>query len=178
MHSCRNSKKGQMIRPFQPNDMPALLQILQANTPKFFHPSEADDYCYYLEERIEHYWVFEQEGQILGAAGLNIKNLPPGNMGGLVALAPEASDKAGLGATGAYLSWDLIHPDAQNQGIGTRLTQHRIDFIRRQTSIKTLIVRTSQLVYPFYEKQGFQLEKTSPDFWAPGLDLYQLKMTL
>ncbi|MCB0642606.1 MAG: GNAT family N-acetyltransferase [Phaeodactylibacter sp.] len=154
-----------MIRPFQPNDMPALLQIFQSNTPEFFHPSEAADYRNYLEEMIEHYWVFERENRILGAAGLNIKHFP-------------RADKGGLVVTVAYLSWDLIHPDAQNQGIGSQLTRHRIDFLRRQTSIKTLIVRTSQLVYPFYEKQGFELEKTSSDYWAPGLDLYQLKMTL
>jgi ribosomal protein S18 acetylase RimI-like enzyme len=41
-----------------------------------------------------------------------------------------------------------------------------------------IIVRTSQLAYKFYQKVGFELEKTEKDFWAKGFDLYQMKMNL
>ena len=46
-----------------------------------------------------------------------------------------------------------------------------------ESSVQTLIVRTSQLVYRFYEKQGFELEKVVKDYWAEGYDLYLMRYT-
>ena len=37
-------------------------------------------------------------------------------------------------------------------------------------------LRTTQLAFQFYEKMGFELDKTKKDFWAKGFDLYQMKM--
>jgi hypothetical protein len=39
-------------------------------------------------------------------------------------------------------------------------------------------VRTTQLTDQFYAKMGFQLERTEKDFWAKGLDLYQMRMNI
>jgi hypothetical protein len=38
-------------------------------------------------------------------------------------------------------------------------------------------VRTTQLVYPFYQKLGFEIRKSEPDFWAPGFDLVEMELT-
>jgi ribosomal protein S18 acetylase RimI-like enzyme len=37
------------------------------------------------------------------------------------------------------------------------------------------MVRTSQHAWRFFEKMGFELQKTEKNFWAPGFDLYQMK---
>jgi len=55
------------------------------------------------------------------------------------------------------------------------LLNHRIEKLRNISSIKKIIVRTSQLVYKFYEKQGFVLLEVKKDYWADGLDMYKME---
>lgn len=78
----------------------------------------------------------------------------------------------------ARISWDIIHPDFQGKGIGKELTLYRIDQIRKNPQISLIVVRTTQLVYQFYRKMGFELEKVEQDFWAKGFDLYQMTLEL
>lgn len=143
-----------MIRTYHPTDRAALLALLQLHIPGYFAPSEADDFATYLACEIEDYFVFEADGQILGAGGINY----------------FLTEKT------ARLSWDLVHPDYQGQGIGKALTLHRINLIRSYPGIEQIVVRTTQLAHVFYHKLGFTLEKTEKDFWAPGFDLYQMRM--
>lgn len=145
-----------MIRPYTPADQEALLQILRLNTPAYFAPEEEADFVLYLQERREDYFVVEREGQVVGAGGLNYFD----------------------DYTWARLSWDLIHPAFQGKGIGRELTLFRISKLKEKPGMQWLQVRTSQLAYPFYQKLGFELEKVEKDFWAQGIDLYQMKMKL
>ncbi len=146
-----------MIRPYTPADKNELVAVLQLNIPAYFHPDEESDYQTYLAQHLEDYFVVtESSGRIIGAGGINYV----------------------AGQTEARISWDIIHPDFQGKGIGTQLMLHRIEHIKQKPSIRRITVRTSQLVYPFYEKMGFVLERTEKDFWAKGFDLYQMKMTL
>ncbi|MBD1398520.1 GNAT family N-acetyltransferase [Pontibacter sp. JH31] len=145
-----------MIRPYATTDREALLHILRLNTPRYFAPEEEADFAAYLDEHLEAYFVVEQAGQIVGAGGLNYFD----------------------DNTWARISWDLIHPDFQGQGIGKALTQFRIEEARKQPNLRLIQVRTSQLVYPFYQKLGFVLEKVEKDFWAVGFDLYQMNLAL
>lgn len=145
-----------MIRSYLPCDKPQLLALINLNIPYFFDPSEAADFTGYLENQIETYFVVEKEKKIVGCGGINY-------------FLEEAS---------ARISWDIVHPDYQEKGIGRLLTLHRINEIKKNPAIKNIIVRTTQLTYPFYEKMGFNLEKMEKDFWAKGFDLYQMKMLL
>jgi len=54
--------------------------------------------------------------------------------------------------------------------------EDRIEFINTCKEIDTIVVRTSQLAYQFYEKIGFQIQTIDKDFWAPGFDLYFMSM--
>ena len=76
----------------------------------------------------------------------------------------------------AVLSWDIIHPDYQGKGVGKLLTQFRLDRIREIETIEKISVRTSQLVYKFYEKFGFELKEVVKDFWAKGIDMYRMEI--
>jgi len=145
-----------VIRNFQSTDALQLLDLLARNTPEFFSPEEADDFKKYLTKEVEQYFVVERNGVVVGSGGINYF-LKEGE---------------------ARISWDVIHPDFQGQGIGRQLTTFRINRIKAHPEIKKIIVRTSQKVYPFYEKMGFTLIKIEKDFWAKGLDLYEMHIEL
>jgi len=143
-----------MIRPYSGDDKTKLVQLLQLNTPKYFHESEEQDFIEYLDQHVQHYFVVEQAGVILASGGINyVEN-------GRI----------------ARISWDLVHPNYQGQGIGRELTQYRIDLIKENSAVEKIVVRTTQLVYKFYQKLGFELVETRKDFWAKGFDLYQMEL--
>jgi [ribosomal protein S18]-alanine N-acetyltransferase len=146
-----------MIRKYKENDKSDLIRLLRLNTPKFFAPSEEKEFIDYLIGHSDNYFVVEELNEIIGAGGFNY-----------------GFDN---GAT-TRISWDLINPEKQGKGIGTRLTKFRIEEIRRNSQINKIVVRTTQLVYEFYEKNGFQLERVEKDFWAVGFDLYEMKIEI
>ncbi len=145
-----------MIHPYHPSDLPEVLQLLRLNTPQYFHPEEEKDFVDYLENDARHYFVMEEYGKITGCGGINY-------------FEEEAL---------ARISWDIVHPHSQGKGIGKSLTHFRIYEVKKHPNIKTIIVRTSQLAYRFYEKMGFELVSVENDFWAKGFDLYVMKMPL
>ncbi len=144
-----------MIRKYQIQDKNRLVEILRLNTPSYFDPSEEEEFLSYLNSELEDYYVITDNDQIVGSGGINY-----GFEGG----------KA------ARISWDLVHPHYQGKGIGSTLTQYRISQLKKRPEINQIIVRTSQLVYPFYEKNGFVLERIVPDYWAKDYDLYLMKL--
>ncbi len=142
------------IRKYIPEDNERLLKLLQLNIPKYFAVEEAEDYEVYLNSKIEDYFVIEKEGEIIGGGGINYF--------------PEEKT--------ARLSWDLLHPNHHGQGFGKQLVLHRIEYVSNKKGYDILVVRTSQLVYPFYEKSGFRLENISKDYWAEGFDMYYMEL--
>ncbi|MGX7666210.1 GNAT family N-acetyltransferase [Flavobacterium pedocola] len=145
-----------MIRRYQKEDFNELIALLKRNIPEYFAPEEEADYSDYLTHHLEDYFVVTEDDTIIGAGGINYF--------------PEEKT--------ARISWDAIHPDFHGKGVGRKLTQYRIDLLKNNPEINLIVVRTTQLVYKFYEKMGFQLEKTEKDFWAEGFDLYQMSIRL
>lgn len=142
-----------MIIPYTSIHQPKLLEILRLNTPAFFDASEEDSFIAYLNNEIEHYFVVEQAGQIVGAGGFNF--VEEGKI--------------------ARISWDLFHPSVQGKGLGKALIYYRIEQIQQNLRAEIICVRTSQLVYQFYEKIGFELTEIVKDYWAVGYDLYYME---
>ncbi|WP_338766187.1 GNAT family N-acetyltransferase [Bernardetia sp. ABR2-2B] len=147
------------IRAYQKSDKQELIELIKLNIPTYFEESEEKDFIEYLEKYKEDYFVVESKTtkKIIGCGGVNYFLDEPTAL--------------------ARMSWDIIHPNFQGQGIGKCLLLHRINHIKKQ-NIKLIVVRTSQLAYKFYQKAGFELEKVEKDFWAKGFDLYQMKMSL
>jgi len=141
------------IRAYIPTDKAAVLQLFDWNTPKYFHETERAGLVHYLEHETEDYFVVEEQGEIVGAGGINY----------------EPQSKA------AIISWDIIKPTEHGKGIGTKLTQHRIQHINTKPDVEKIIVRTSQHTNEFYEKMGFKLLKVEQDYWAKGFDLYWME---
>jgi len=141
------------IRPYQAADRPHLIQLLRLNTPTYFAPEEEQDLEVYFDQHLEYYFVAEAAGEILGCAGINTTEDP----------------------AVVRLSWDMVHPDYQGQGVGSALTRYRMEQIQKMQNVRTVVVRTSQLAYPFYERFGFLLREVVRDYWAPGFDLYYME---
>ena len=140
------------IRPYQPSDKPAVLELLRLNTPAYFSPEEEADLIFYLENEREDYFVIIVNEKVVGCGGINYS-----------------------GKTGK-ISWDMLHPDYQNQGLGRKLLQFRISKLKANPEIESVTVRTSQLAYGFYQKNGFKLTQTEKDYWAAGFDLYEMEL--
>ena len=144
------------IRPYTEIDQNRILAIFQLNTPEFFSREEESDLIQYLKSETEDYFVIEDEGQVIGCGGINYEN----------------------DFTMGVISWDIIHPEYQGKGVGVQLLKHRLDLLKSNTSIQKIIVRTSQIVFRFYEKAGFELKEVKTDYWAKGFDLYHMEIEL
>lgn len=142
-----------IIREYKDSDREAVLSLLRLNTPRYFSEEEESDLVYYLENEIEYYFVLELNRQIVGSGGVNF-----------------SEDK-----TRGKISWDIMHPDFQGKSLGSALLNYRIGMLKESEQVRQITVRTSQLVYRFYEKHGFRLTEIVEDYWAKGFHLYHME---
>ncbi len=138
------------IRPYQPADETELLTVFRKNVPAAFGESEAADYADFLRVNPDPYFVAEQNGQVVGACGCGVKD---------------------DGTTGR-IAWIFSDPDVAGLGVGSALVRHCLVHLRANPGVTLIECRTSQVAYRFFEKFGFALQHTEPDYWVPGFDLY------
>ena len=141
------------IRLYTPSDYSQIIELFRLNTPGYFSPDEEESLIEYLNNHIQYHYVAEIEGMIIGCGGYTVSK---------------------DGST-AHIAWDIVHPDSHGKGIGGNLTSLRIEEIKKIESVQTLVVRTSQMAYKFYEKFGFKLKEVTKNYWAPGFDLYYME---
>jgi len=140
------------IRAYRKDDREAVLALLRANTPEYFAPEEEQDLIRYLLHEAEYYFVLEAEGRIVASGGFNL-----------------LADKKE-----ARISWDMVHPEGQGKGWGSALVRYRLQQMQAIPDRGTIVVRTSQLAWRFYERFGFRTKEVVRDYWAPGYDLYYM----
>ncbi len=143
-----------MIRKYQVTDLTEVIKVFRQNTPTYFAEEEQTDLEQFLQRNGDNYWLIEQEGVIAGCGGIVF------------------SEDQEVGR----IAWDFFSPHFQGKGLGRQLTEFRLAEIRKKNSVRSIIVRTSQLAYSFYAKFGFEVDKIEKDYWAPGLDLYDMQM--
>lgn len=141
------------IREYKSIDKSTVINLIKLNTPKYFAPEEENDFSNYLDNERELYYVLLFNEKIVGCGGINF-----------------AENK-----TIGKISWDILHPEYQGKSLGSQLLKYRIEKIKAIDSIQKITVRTSQLAYKFYEKQGFELNEVKEDYWAKGFDLYRME---
>jgi [ribosomal protein S18]-alanine N-acetyltransferase len=141
------------IRRYREHDRKQVIWVLQLNTPVYFSAGEEADLEDYLTHHIDRYYVIEIDEKICACGGLNLS---------------ENGEKM-------TISWDIVHPDWHGKGLGSALMKHRIQITQSIPSVTILSVRTSQLVYPFYEKFGLQIKEVIKDYWDEGFDMYRLE---
>lgn len=141
------------IREYKSIDKSSVMNLIRLNTPEYFAPEEEDDFSNYLDNERELYYVLLFNEKIVGCGGINF-----------------AENK-----TIGKISWDILHPEYQGKSLGTRLLEYRIEKLESIKSVQKITVRTSQVAYQFYEKQGFELKKIKKDYWAKGFDMYKME---
>lgn len=142
-----------VIKEYVPTDKKAVMNLIKLNTPTFFAEEESDDLSKYLDTEIELYYVLIFGEKIVGCGGINFAE----------------------NRTIGKISWDIIHPDYQGKSLGTKLLKYRIDILKACPNVRKITVRTSQLAYKFYEKQGFVLNEIKQNYWADGFDMYAMQ---
>ena len=141
------------IREYKSIDKSSVMNLIRLNTPEYFAPEEENDFSNYLDNERELYYVLLFNEKIVGCGGINF-----------------AENK-----TMGKISWDILHPEYQGKSLGTRLLEYRIEKLESIKSVQKITVRTSQVAYQFYEKQGFELKEIKKDYWAKGFDMYKME---
>lgn len=141
------------IREYELTDKSAVMNLIRLNTPRYFAPEEEADLSRYLDSERELYYVLLFNEKIVGCGGINF-----------------ADHK-----TTGRISWDIFHPQYQGKSLGTQLLKYRIGKLKSLGGVQKITVRTSQVAYKFYEKQGFELIEIKKDYWAKGFDMYRME---
>ena len=145
-----------MIRPYTNSDKEQLVEIFNLNVPKYFDSIELNEFVEYLKIKSDTYLTIEYENKIVGGVGYEVRE----------------SDRSGR------INWIFLHPDHYGLGIGKQAAEHCLAILRSNTNVEKLVVRTSQLVYKFFEKLDYKLVLTEKDHWAKGLDLYLMEQPI
>lgn len=144
------------IRPYIPSDYTDIIELFRLNTPAYFSSDEEEGLSDYLNNHIHEHYIADENGIVMGCGGFAIS-------------------KDGKKAS---LAWDIVHPASHGKGVGTMLTNYRINEIKKISSAEVLSVRTSQVAYKFYQKFGFILKEIVEGYWAEGFDLYDMECNI
>ncbi len=145
------------IREYRPSDQAGCLAVFRTNVPRFFHAKELDEFKEFLENLPGPYLVVvDSSGSVVGCGGY-AKAQEPGV---------------------ADLCWGMIRQDLHGEGLGRRLTEARIQEARSDSSLKVMVMHTSQHTTGFYELMGFELTGETPDGYGPGLHRCDMRLSL
>ncbi len=145
-----------MIETYRKTDKEALILLFRLHVPKHFHESEEEGFIQFLDV-IDYYYIFRENDVIIGCGGFALGDDGPGT---------------------ARLCWYMVHPEQHKKGIGKQLVQHCVESIENIGGIHLIVARTAQSAFLFYQKLGFNLIFTTPNYWAPGFDLYHMEQTI
>lgn len=152
-----------IIRPYKPTDRQACIEIFNSNIPAFFALEELDGFESWLNSKdlaqlafesnqTEFYYVIEIENRIVGCGGFYI----PQNGGE------------------ARMTWGMVEKLWHKKGIGRKFLEYRIEQIRLLNPNVGIALDTTQNTFRFFEKFGFKVTKIQNDYYAKGLDRYDM----
>ncbi|MEZ5732306.1 MAG: GNAT family N-acetyltransferase [Paracoccaceae bacterium] len=147
------------IRPFRPGDVAACMALFDSNVPAYFAPQERGEFSAFLADVMagkSPYRVICLDGTVVGCGGLVVE--------------PDQRR--------ASLAWGMVDRSFHRQGLGTVLTEARVALARSLSGVTELRLATSQHSAPFYARFGFACLGVTPDGLAPGLDLWEMALSL
>lgn len=151
--------------PYRPEHQDACLALFDGNTPPFFDPTERAAFRDFLGGDPHPYFVLTQGAQVVACGGLAL----PGDAGAGVEL-PLLS---------AGLKWGMVARGAHGVGIGSRLLELRLDWLRAHApEVREVRLATSQFTAPFYARHGFAELSRDQDGFARGLHRIVMRRAL
>lgn len=148
------------FRPFIQTDTEACLLAMKSNVPRYFASEEVVLFEQFLgtcdqeKHQLSPYYVVLLGDQLIGCGGFGMKD------------------------QGDYLvlTWGLIHADFHKMAYGKALLNYRLEQFKKLYPEKTMYLDTTQHAAGFFEKYGFQTTKITPDFYAKGMDRYDMTL--
>ncbi len=147
------------IRKFTPTDKNDCIEAFKTNVPKFFTKAEIIDFADFLDkvdgktaESETLYYVVTLGGKIIGCGGI-----------GCYLQKNEAS-----------LCWGLIERNFHKKGYGEIFLKYRLNEIDKHFPNAKIKIDTTQHSAPFFAKYGFVTTKITKDFYAEGMDRYDM----
>ena len=153
------------LRPYTPNDLPAVIEIFRSNIPKYFGPSEEPGLHEFLATvsgdvdrsdsapRDIDYFVAAIGGDVVAAGGIALNE-----------------DET------VSLCWGMVRAEHLGTGLGRELTSFRIERSLEKHGPLPMVIGTSQHTKGFYEKFGFRLISHTPDGFGPGIDNCKMRL--
>lgn len=142
------------IRKYQHADKEQCLEIFHKNVGQFFTLDELPFFDLWLENSDNYpYFVVEMDGHVVACGGIYYD---------------ERFAMAGL-------SWGMVDPEYQRQGIGRKLTEFRIKQICKAFPGTPCFIQTTKHAAGFYTKLGFTLKEVKRNRSTEGQDWYFLE---
>lgn len=143
------------IREYRPADRNTCIQIFQKNIGISFTEEELPFFENWLHNHQEYPFFVVQKGlRIIACGGIYVDHR--------------------YGMVG--LTWSMVDPLYQDQGVGTELTIFRIKQIRKAFPDLPCFIETSQYAKGFYQKLGFQTKSIVKNGLADGMDKYFMQL--
>ncbi len=146
-----------LYREYTAADRAACLTLFDGNADRFFAPGERALLQCFLDQPQGFFGVLcDDAGQVVGCGGFAER---------------EGSDFA-------TLTWGMVARDLQGRGLGKRLTLERLRKLAATTTVRRVLMNTSQETVGFYQKLGFVVTRHLRDGYRQGLDRIDLQLTL
>ncbi len=145
-------------RAYAPSDQDACLALLDGNSPTFFTASDRTMFEAFLADLAVAwgYRVLERDGRLVACGGCTV----------------EAD------GTTAGFCWGMVDRALQGTGLGTQLTAMRLRDAAAIPGVTRVRLDTSQLTQGFYARFGFRPVRVTRDGYGPGLDRWDMVLTL
>lgn len=152
-----------IIRAYDERDKQGCIDAFKSNVPLYFTEEEISQFDFFLDHFLKRsmtekkyiqtfYYVIERDKKIIGCGGFGDKE----------------------GTSNITLAWGLVHKDFHKQGFGEKLLAHRLNEIHKLHPGAPVLIDTTQFSYPFFEKFGFVTTSIIKDFYAAGMDRYDM----
>lgn len=150
---------NQKIKKYSTSDYDQCVNIFKSNIPEYFAKDELSDFQDYIKNIsktkdgwTDSFYILKRDKKIVGCAGLGLNK----------------SKKI------ATLSWGMVDKNYHRNGIGTQLTNYRLNLLESYNLDLKIRLDTSQHSYLFYEKFGFKIEDIEKDGYEKGMHKYYM----